>query len=149
MYNILLILHSWNRWVVLILSLIVIYRAFQGWRNQKEFLKKDQSLGGFFIGSLHLQLLVGLILYFALSPVVETAFTDFGAAMGNPDLRFWAVEHTLGMFLAVVVAQVGRIVSKKAPNDTLKHKRAFIYYSIALMLMLVSIPYTDRPWFRF
>ncbi len=148
MYEILLVIHSWNRWIVLILAFVVIVKAFQGWRNQLVFSKQDQTLGGIFMGTLHLQLLIGIILY-VLSPLVAAALADFGAAMKNKDLRFWAVEHTLGMIVAVVVAQVGRIASKKATQDAVKHKRAFIYYLIALIITLLSIPYVDRPLFRF
>ncbi|MBC8110579.1 MAG: hypothetical protein H7Y04_05915, partial [Verrucomicrobia bacterium] len=93
-------------------------------------------------GSMHLQLLLGLILYFGLSPFGLKAF-DLGmkVVMKTPTYRHWAVEHITTMIIAVAIAQIGRIVSKKAPSDLLKHKRAAIYYSIAVFLILLSIPY--------
>jgi hypothetical protein len=148
MYNFFLILHSWTRWLVIIMAIIAIYRAFAGWQNNKPFVKEDHIIGGVFIGLIHLQVLIGLILYFILSPITQTAFEDFGAAMRNSELRFWAVEHITGMILAAVIAQVGRILSKKAPTDRLKHKRAFIYFIIAFVLILITMPYIIRPFFR-
>jgi hypothetical protein len=148
MYEALLIAHSWLRWLVFIFALGAIFLAYQGWGAKKPFGATDNRWGAFFIGSLHLQLLLGLILYFFLSPLTRAAFQDMGAAMRNPDLRFWAVEHIAGMVIAVVVAQIGRIKSKKAPTDLQKHKRAAIYFTVALILVLVSIPFASRPWFR-
>lgn len=148
MYEALLIAHSWLRWAVLIFGLGAIFLAYRGWGSNKPFGATDNRFGTFFIASLHLQLLLGLVLYFFLSPITQTAFQDMGAAMRNPDQRFWAVEHLVGMLIAVVVAQIGRIKSKKAPTDLQKHKRAAIYFTIALILILVSIPFATRPWFR-
>jgi uncharacterized membrane protein YozB (DUF420 family) len=148
MYNFFLILHSWNRWLVIIFAIVAIYQAIRGWQGNKNFLQQDSLVGGIFIGVLHLQVLIGLILYFVLSPVTQAAFEDFGAAMRNAELRFWAVEHSTGMIIAAVIAQVGRILSKKAPTDRQKHKRAFIYYTIAFVLILITMPYLIRPFFR-
>ncbi|CAN5160241.1 hypothetical protein BH23BAC1_BH23BAC1_27850 [soil metagenome] len=148
MYNFFLILHSWNRWLVLIFAIIAIYRAVSGWQGDKNFSKQDSMVGGIFIGVLHLQVLIGLILYFILSPITQAAFEDFGAAMRNAEMRFWAVEHSTGMIIAAVIAQIGRILSKKAPSGRLKHKRAFIYYTIAFVLILITMPYLIRPFFR-
>lgn len=148
MYDFFLVLHSWTRWLVIILAIIAIYKAFTGWQGNKIFSKQDSIIGGVFIGVIHLQVVIGLILYFVLSPITQTAFEDFGAAMRNAELRFWAVEHITGMILAAIIAQVGRILSKKAPTDILKHKRAFIYYVIAFVLILITMPYIIRPLFR-
>lgn len=148
MYDAILIAHSWLRWLVLFFALGAIILAFRGWTAQRPFGPTDNRYGAIFVGTLHLQLLLGLVLYFFLSPLTASAFQDMGAAMRNKDLRFWAVEHLAGMVIAVVVAQIGRIKTKKAPTDLQKHKRAAIYFTIALLLILVSIPFATRPWFR-
>jgi hypothetical protein len=141
MYNILLHVHSINRWLVLITALVVLYQSLVGWQNRKPFTKGNNGVHAAFVGFVHLQFLTGLLLYFVFSPITQQIFDNFGAAMKNPSLRFWAVEHTLGMFIAVVLAQVGRTASKKAQTDTLKHKRAFIYTLIALVIIIISIPW--------
>lgn len=148
MYNFLLIVHSWNRWLVLIFAILAIFRALQGWRKNEPFLKPDRVVGGIFVGLMHLQFLTGLILYIWLSPITQIAFSDFGAAMKNPELRFFGVEHITGMIIAVIVAQIGRTKSKKAPNDVLKHKRAFIFYTISVIIIIISMPFVMRPLLR-
>ena len=153
MYSTVLLLHSWTRWLVLVFGLIAIFRAFSGWQGRKPFVGADNGMGAAFVGSMHLQLLLGLILYFGLSPFGMKAFeTAGGAVMKDPIGRFWGVEHLVGMLLAVVAAQVGRTLSKKAVDPVLKHKKAFTWFLIALLLVLVMIPWgiwnPERPLFR-
>jgi hypothetical protein len=153
MYLTLLQVHNILRWLVLILGLIAIIKALGGWQGNKPFTKGDNLVNVLFIAFLHTQLLIGLLLYFVFSPITQQAFADFGAAMKNAGLRFWAVEHLVGMVIAVAVAQIGRIKSKKSTTDLLKHKRAFIFYSIAFIIIMVFIPWgwfnEYRPLFRF
>jgi hypothetical protein len=153
MYSFLLQIHSINRWLVLLLAVIVLFKSFNGWRNRLPYTKGDNITHAIFIGLVHLQLLTGLLLYFVYSPITQQAFADFGAAMKNSSLRFWAVEHITGTIIGTILAQVGRTVSKKAPNDVLKHKRAFIYTLIAVLIILLVIPFgiinsETRPLWR-
>ena len=144
MYEVLQFIHSWTRWAVLILAVVVIFRAVSGWLGKKDFLKADNALGGAFMGTMHLQLLLGLLLYFFLSPFGLKAFELGGkVVMKSPEYRYWAVEHITVMILAVAVAQVGRILSKKAPDALHKHRQAAIFYSVALLLMLSRIPFNQ------
>lgn len=143
MYDIVLFLHSWIRWFILILGLVVLIKAYSGWFGHKPYLKGDNGMSAGFMGLLHLNLLLGLLLYFFLSPYVQSAFNDFGVAMKNSSLRYWAVEHILVMIIAVVVAQVGRIKAKRATTDLAKHKTTAIWYTIAIVLMLSRIPWGE------
>lgn len=148
-YQIFLFLHSWIRWFILVLGIVVIIKAFIGWSGNKPYLKGDNGMSAGFIGLLHLNLLIGLILYFFLSPFVQQAFNDFGAAMKDSYLRFWAVEHIAVNIIAVVVAQIGRTRSKRAASDLAKHKTVAIFYTIALLLILSRIPWGEAErWFR-
>jgi len=152
MYQILLVLHSWSRWLVIVFGLIAIYRAYVGWTGRRPFLGADNGMGASFVGSIHLQVLLGLGLYFGLSPWGLNAMKHAGA-MKDPTARFFGVEHIAVMLLAAVLAQVGRSLSRRASNDTLKHKKAFTYFTIALLLVLLMIPWgiwnPARPLFRF
>lgn len=141
-YEIVLFLHSWVRWFILILGLVVIIKAYSGWFGNKPYLKGDNGMSAGFMGLLHLNLLLGLILYF-ISPIVEAALSDFGAAMKDSNLRFWALEHILVNIIAVIIAQVGRIKSKKAVSDLAKHKTVAIWYTIAFILLLSRIPWAQ------
>ncbi|WP_426060183.1 hypothetical protein [Hymenobacter sp. B1770] len=151
-YSILLALHSWSRWLVIVFGLIAIYRAYVGWTGRRRFLGADNGMGASFVGSMHLQVLLGLALYFGLSPWGLNAMKQAGA-MKDPTARFFGMEHIAVMLLAAVLAQVGRSLSKKASDDTLKHKKAFTFFGIALLLVLLMIPWgiwnPARPLFRF
>lgn len=154
MYSFILLLHSWSRWLVLIFGAWAIYRAVAGERTI--WAKPDNIAGASFVGSMHLQLLLGLILYFSLSPFGLQAFQRAGSAvMKNPESRFWAVEHLVMMLIAVICAQVGRSISKKkalldAPGA---HRTALTWFGVALVLVLLMIPWgiwnPGRPLFRF
>ena len=145
-------LHSALRWVLLLLIIVTIVKAYSGWQQKREYSVSDNKLSLFTFISFHTQLLVGLILYF-VSPTVILAMADMGAAMKEPVLRFYAVEHVTIMSIAIVFVTVGRISSKKMKTDWQKHKRVFVFYSIALLLVLVAIPWpfrevgAGRGWF--
>lgn len=152
-YTILLLLHSWNRWLILIAGAIIIAAAIKGLSAKSEYSQFQKRWAMIFISSLHLQLLVGLIMYFFLSPITLLALSDFGAAMKDSVLRFWAVEHTIVNLIAIVLAQTGSILIKRNPDSKGKHKRTLIWNGIALLLILAMIPLgmmgVERPWFRF
>jgi hypothetical protein len=102
--------------------------------------------------ALDLQLLLGLLLYFALSPNTKAIFGDFGAAMRDPVARFWAVEHITMMFGAVILAHVGRVLARKAVTPASRRTRLLIPFVLALLLMLGGTPWpgmtAGRPLFR-
>ena len=81
------------------------------------------------------------------------ALRDFAGAMTNAGTRFFAVEHSLVMVVGLVLVHVGRTLSKKGADDRQKHLRAAIWFIIALVLILVAIPWpfmsAGRPLFRF
>jgi hypothetical protein len=153
MYSITLFLHSWNRWLILIAGIIVIAAAIKGLSSKSDYTSFQKKWSVVFIASLHLQLLVGLIMYFFLSPVTAQAMSDFGAAMKDSTLRFWAVEHAFVNIIAVALAQTGSILVKRQSESAGKHKRTLIWSGIAFILILLMIPMgmmgVDRPLFRF
>jgi hypothetical protein len=147
MYEILLPLHSYLRWVITILAIYVIIKAILGIVNKSEFTNGDSKSGLFFMISCDIQLLIGLILYFWSSPITTSAFANFGAAMKDKELRFWAVEHIVAMLLAWLLVHIGRAKSKKG-DDLAKHKSSLIYYGLAIVIIMASIPWGTRPMFR-
>jgi len=156
MYPLVLGLHSWTRWLVLIFGLIALVRAISGRSARRPWTGADNGMGAAFIGTMHLQLLLGLILYFGLSPWGLKTFEQMGgAAMRDSTARFFAVEHIAAMIMAVVCAQMGRSLSKRvAPLDpVLAHKRAALWFGVSLAIILLMIPWglwnPSRPWVRF
>jgi len=148
MYPVVLFLHSWVRWIVAVAAVVAVARALYGWLGKKGWAKLDDQLGLLFSTSLDVQMLLGLILYIFLSPITRAAFKNFGAAMSDGTLRFFAVEHILYMVIAVVLGHVGRTLSKKATQATAKHRIAAILFGLATLAILLAIPWS-RPLFRF
>ncbi len=144
MYEFLLGLHSILRWVVLIAGVLAVVWAVRGWRGGQAWTALDNRLGLVFTSVLDVQVLVGVILY-VVSPLIQRVFQDFGAAMGNSGLRFFAMEHTLMMIVAVVIAHVGRARIRRAPDAEGKHKQAALFFGLALLVVLAAIPWPFLP----
>ncbi len=143
MYQTFLYLHSYLRWVVLILAIVAIVKYASGLSGNKTFTDGDRKIGLFYMISMDVMLLLGLILYF-ISPITQAAFDDFGAAMKEKALRFWAVEHFLGMIIAVVLTHIGYSKIKKPAGGNSRFRIGLIFFGIALLVMLLSIPWPFR-----
>ncbi len=102
--------------------------------------------------AVDLQVLFGMVLYFGLSPFTKEAMTNINATMANPALRFWAVEHAGGMFAAVVLVRMGRVLAANAATPIAARNRRLACFAIATLGMVVSIPWpglaNGRPLFR-
>lgn len=141
MYNILLHAHSGLRWLVLIALIVALFQTYTRRGTTGNIMETKSVLITFIL--THIQLLVGLILYF-ISPKVM-----FGAnTMSNSMLRFFTVEHFAGMIIAIVLITMGYTKAKKAE---LPFNKAFNYYIAAFILILISIPWPFRElgagWF--
>lgn len=148
MYLVVLTLHSYVRWIVVILAIAAVVRALGGWLGRKEWTALDRRLGVFFSSSMDLQLLLGLILYIFLSPSTHTAFQNFGAAMSNEVLRYWSLEHIGLMLVAVVLVHVGGVLSKRAEEARAKHRQAAVFFGLAILIVLFAIPWPFLPYGR-
>lgn len=141
MYTFLIFIHSWLRWILLILGLIVIIKSYIGWFGDKKYLKSDNTMSIILVSLFHIQLILGLLLYFIYSPIVKSAFQDFGMSMKDSQLRYWAVEHIFIMLFSIVIAQIGRMRIKKAHSAINKHRNSAIYFTLAFILILSRIPW--------
>ena len=136
MYSILVTTHSVLRWVLFIsLVLTIVYAAFNRAGSQP-FNKPIKNLSLATVRLLHLQLLVGIILYF-ISPKVVFS----GMAMKAHLTRFFLVEHLTGMLIAVVLITIGYSKAKKLINDQKKYNTILIYYTIGLLAIIAAIPW--------
>lgn len=153
MYTGLLHLHSFLRWVVIILAVVVLYKSYIGMTAGKVFSAGDKKAGLFLMISAHTQLLIGLYLYIA-GPwgLANIRNLGFGEVMKNSSYRFYAVEHIFGMLVAIVLITIGRGAAKKAIPDAAKFKRTFWIVLVALIVILATVPWpfrtaVARPWF--
>ena len=153
LYNFTLILHSWNRWIILIAGLLAVILAILALVKKQEYSKTNKVTSLVFISSLHFQLVIGILLYFVLSPITLEALSNFGAAMKNSEIRYWAVEDSFVNIIAIIVAQVGSILVRRKSSSSAKHKATLIWFGISFILILAMIPMgmmgVERPWFRF
>jgi len=141
MYTGLLHTHNMFRWLVLLTLVLAVLFALIGWLKKLDWNKKDNVTGLLLTIFMDIQFLIGIVLYAFVSPITKAAFNDFGAAMKNADLRFYAVEHILMMVIALVLVHIGRSKTKKAVAPWKKHRAAAIFYGIALILILAAIPW--------
>jgi hypothetical protein len=137
--------HSGLRWVVLVLLLLAIANAFSGWKKGKSYTAGDRKLHLFAMISVHVQILIGFVLYF-LDWGTKVDFSQ----MKNAMIRFFTVEHIFIMLLAMVVITVGFSRGKRK-EDTPRFKFIFTSYLIGLLLILAGIPWPFRElgagWF--
>jgi len=140
-YSIILIAHSLVRWLIVLSALLAIIRAITGLSFKRGWTQIDNRVGLWFTTFLDIQLLLGILLYFFLSPLTQVALQNFSAAMADAELRFFAVEHAAIMVIAVIVAHVGRSLIRKASTDAAKHRRTLLWFGLAILLVLAAIPW--------
>lgn len=137
MYNMLKHAHSGLRWVLLAALLYAIIKGFQAWKGKGSYSKPASLVGLIFT---HVQLVLGLLLYFVYSPLVS-----FGEGfMKNAVTRFYSVEHLTIMLLAIVLITVGYSKAKRKADDAAAGKAVFVFYLIGLLLILLGIPWPFR-----
>jgi hypothetical protein len=144
MYTGLLGIHSWLRWAVIILGLAVLVASAIGVTRRRPWQKSDDLRVRLFTLSLDVQFLIGIVLYGLLSPVTRAGFADMGAAMRDPILRFYTVEHIFGMVAAIALAHIGRARLRRAVEAD-RHRKALIFFGMAIAVILLSIPWPGTP----
>lgn len=142
-----LALHNVLRWVVVVVAVVTLVRMFSGVFRARPWQAADTKWGKWFTMALDIQLLVGLVLYFVLSPLTTAAMANMGAAMSDSTLRFFAVEHSLMMVVAVVLAHVGAVLVRRATTDAARFRRGAIWFTLTVLIIAASIPW-DRPLLR-
>ena len=130
--------HSGMRWIVLILILAAIFNAIAA-KSSGKYEKKDKMLNLFAMVFLHIQLLIGIILYFNSGKV---SFAE--GWMKNASTRFYGMEHVLIMLIAIVVITVGRRKAEKVSLAAHKHAVIVKFYIIGLILIIAGIPWPFR-----
>ncbi|HEX2532704.1 MAG TPA: hypothetical protein VHK69_03155 [Chitinophagaceae bacterium] len=152
MYNILVDVHSIGRWVVLLLLLIALFKSMSA--GNRAYDNGDRKVGLFLTIAADLMLLIGLYLWAAgdwgLKRIQELGM---GGVMENDSIRFYAIEHMVGMLIAIALLHIGKAQGKKSVPDRVKHRRSAIFYALGLLVMLATIPWpfrevgAGRGWF--
>lgn len=137
----LLHLHNFMRWFVLLFGILVIIRSMSGMGGNKAFSAGDKRMALFLLISCDLQLLLGISLY------ITNGWLDVlknGVDMANKVNRFFAIEHMVGMLIAIVLVHIGYSSIKKNIADSAKYKKLFWYTLIAFIIIIATIPWPFR-----
>ena len=151
LYSTVLGVHSWMRWMTLALGICATVNAFLDPKTPSP-KPPGHRWDSFLMAAVDLQVLLGLILYFGLSPFTKIAMLDIGAALKNPALRFWGITHILMMFGASGFVRAGRVLALSAVSPEARRTRRTLCFALALATMLAAIPWpglaNGRPLFR-
>ena len=140
MYTFIQKFHSGWAYIALLLLLLAVINSWIGMISKKEFTARDKKIALFGLIATHVQLVVGLILYF-ISPLGKAAFGD----MSNAATRLTSLEHPLLNIIAIVFITIGWSRHKKAATNAPKFNAIALFYSIGLTLILIRIPW--EMWF--
>lgn len=142
MHELLLLLHSWVRWVAVIGGVLATVTAFSSSDA------KNNRWGLIFTIGLDVQFLVGLLLL-----LTSSAFSNMGETMRDATARFYAVEHPTMMIIALALAHMGRVMARKAATPASARTKSLIFFGLATLLVLAMTPWPfrldARPLFRF
>jgi ABC-type Na+ efflux pump permease subunit len=152
-YPIVLLLHNALRWLVLGSLLAALISSYAGWLRLRPYRSSDQTLRVVATSIAHTQLLIGFYLY-VISPIVKYYWSFKPSFRESPEFPFFGLIHISLMFTAIIVMTVGSSKAKRQPTAQQKFKTTAIYFTLALLLILVAIPWpfsplAMRPWIRF
>lgn len=140
MYDFIQKIHSGWAYLALLLLVIAVINSFMGMGSKREFTSKDRKIALFGLIATHIQLVVGLILYF-VSPLGKASLGN----MGDAALRLTSLEHPLINLIAITLITIGWSKHKKAATSEAKFKSIAIFYVLGLGLILSRIPW--QLWF--
>ncbi len=152
MYLPLTLCHSLFRWLVLLSLFYAIFRAFKGYFNHSSFSRVDNLVRHWTCTIAHVQLIIGMVLY-TQSPVIKYYWKNTHLDAPNADGFFFSVLHITLMLIAIIVITIGSAMAKRKRSDTQKFKTMLVWFSIALLIILIAIPWpfsplASRPYFR-
>lgn len=136
MYNFIQKFHSGWAYLALLLLVVAVVNSLIGMTSKKEFTAKDRKIALFGLIATHIQLVVGLILYF-VSPLGKASLGN----MKDAAVRLTSLEHPLINIIAIVLITIGWSRHKKSATSEAKFKSITIFYGLGLVLILARIPW--------
>jgi hypothetical protein len=135
-----LILHSLLRWLVLLFGVMTLVSSLRGLSGTRVYSSGDNKANLFFMITCDIQLLLGLALFFGRGWFDSLK----NVGLGNHEPRFFTMEHGLMMIIAWILVHIGRVKVKKAATDAAKFKKGLAFFGVALLLIVISIPWPFR-----
>jgi heme A synthase len=145
MYNTVKTLHSYWAYLVLLILIFATINAIIKFIGKKEFHAKDFRVSLFTLIVMHIQLLIGIVLFFVSDYLSLISEMGMGSIMKNSSLRSNIIEHPITMILVVILITIGYSKHKKKLTSTSKFKTITIFYTLSLLLVLAKIPW--NMWF--
>jgi hypothetical protein len=149
----LLHLHNLLRWVILLLLIWSILKAYAGWKGNKPFNPADKKTWLFTMIAGHITLMLGIFqVLWGRYGILTYKLPEGTSIMKDKFLRFFIVEHPVLMIASIIFITLGHGMAKKTVSDEIKYKKAFIYFLLAFILIMVSVPWpfrgiVGRPYF--
>lgn len=152
MYQALTFYHSLTRWAVLAALTYAVFRSGMGYIQKRPFSKTDYAIRHWTATVAHIQLVIGVLLYFQ-SPIIQYFRFHFSEARQVKEMAFFGLLHPLLMLTAIILLTVGAALSKRKVTDAAQFKTQWIWFSIALLVILIAVPWpfsplATRPYFR-
>lgn len=152
MYTSVLSIHSWLRWLTLLLA---VGATINAWRADTDLSQKPPGRywDTFFMMALDFQVLFGLLLYFGLSPITKFGLEHMGVAIGDSGMRFWTFTHIGAMAAATITVRIGRVLAINAKTPAVRRRWRFLFFALTTLAIIGGIPWpgltNGRPLFRF
>ena len=145
MQTTMIFLHSLLRWIILILLVLSIWKAYSGWQGKKNLTEGDKKLWLFTMIATHTTLLIGLyLLFLGRFGIINTTLPPGTSIMKDKFFRFFWIEHPFGMIVATILITLARGMVKKPVADATKYKKAFWFFLVALLFILATVPWPFR-----
>ena len=145
MYDVVKMIHSYWAYLVFIMLVVATFNALIKFFGDKEFHAVDFRISLFTLIVTHIQLLIGIVLFFTSDYLSLISDMGMGVVMKNSALRSNIIEHPFAMIVAVVFITMGYSKHKKKLTSKTKFKMLAIFYTLALILVLAKIPW--NVWF--
>jgi len=142
MYTLLRTTHSLTAYIVLAVLCFAVVNALLGVLQKRKYTKADLRINLFALIFTHLQVTLGLILYF-VTPLFQSWSAMGAGVMKDAYLRKMLVEHPFGL-VAVVLITIGWSLHKKQKTDIGAFKRILVFYALGLLLILGVLPW--KTW---
>jgi len=140
MYTSLKALHSYMPYLFFAIGAVFFVQFTLGLIQKKEYKATDKRTALIVLALAHLQLIIGLVLYF-ISPITTSAMADFGAAMKDASVRLYAVEHISVNIIGIIAITIGYSKAKRMTESKFKFKTTLLFYAIGYALILSRIPW--------
>jgi hypothetical protein len=139
MYDVLKSAHSGWAYLLLLVLVIATINSIIGFIGKKEFGNKDFSLALIGLIVTHIQLLIGIVLYFTPQNLARWE----GFEMSNSTIRLLLIEHPLVMIIAVTLLTIGYSKHKKKIVSKGKFKMLALFYTLAFLAVVSRLPWSQ------